>query len=109
MNIPGISNSILGSGLLPDLDGPRVRESSTPPEGVSRNQVAARPAVSPGNETVPAEAPPGTDPALWSVLSPAERSYFARMRSMGPLTYGPGSGNSGAPGVVQGGRIDVRV
>ncbi len=60
------------------------------------------------SETVPAEAPPGTDPALWSVLSSDERAFFARARAMGGVTYGPGT-RSRSAGVPAGGRIDVRV
>ena len=59
-------------------------------------------------DAVPAQAPEGTDPALWSVLTSEERAFFARARAMGPVTYGPGRGSalSGAP---LGGRLDLRV
>ena len=52
--------------------------------------------------------PPGTDPMLWSVLTAEERSFFARARSMGQITYGPGSRASDA-GIPRGGRLDVKV
>jgi hypothetical protein len=58
-----------------------------------------------GIDDVPAQAPPGTDPVLWGVLTAEERHYFARMQSTGPLTYGPRSANV-PPGLVRGGRID---
>lgn len=59
---------------------------------------------------LPAAPPPGTDPALWSVLSPDERNYFARLGAMGPLTYGrvlSGAINPATPS-VRGGRLDVK-
>ena len=37
---------------------------------------------------VPAEAPAGTDPSLWSVLTSEERAFFAKTAALGPLTYG---------------------
>ncbi len=58
---------------------------------------------------VPAEAPPGTDPALWSVLTSEERSFFANARPAGPLTYGPTNHGKVSPGVGLGGRLDLRV
>ncbi len=60
------------------------------------------------NGAIPAEAPPGTDPELWSVLSAEERQFFSRLQSSGPLTYGPGSANI-PPGLVRGARIDRTV
>ena len=58
---------------------------------------------------VPTDAPKGTDPALWSVLTSEERSFFAKARAMGPLTYGPGQDRGAAAGTLLGGRLDVRV
>lgn len=60
------------------------------------------------NEALGAQAPPGTDPALWSVLTAEERVFFSRMQSMGTLTYGPGR-KSAPPTVTRGGRIDLTV
>ena len=60
-------------------------------------------------EGVPVEAPPGTDPALWSVLTSAERSFFAEAQPEGPLTYGPTDRGPVSPGVALGGRLDLRV
>lgn len=65
-------------------------------------------AVAHRSGAVPAEAPAGTDPVLWSVLTSEERSFFTRARSMGQLTYGPGTRNR-ASAPPAGGRIDVRV
>ena len=60
------------------------------------------------HDPVPMEAPPGTDPMLWSVLTAEERTYFARTRALGQITYAPGTGGHNA-GLPRGGRIDVRV
>lgn len=57
---------------------------------------------------VPLEAPPGTDPALWSVLTAEERRYFAKMQALGPLTYGPRPATA-PPTLARGGRIDTTV
>lgn len=57
---------------------------------------------------LPAEAPPGTDPALWSVLTTEERAYYARVRSLGPLTYRPDSAATRTEAPVRGGRLDVK-
>lgn len=58
---------------------------------------------------VPAEAPAGTDPTLWSVLTSDERNFFAKTASLGPLTYGRIKASTHpAPPSVRGGRLDVR-
>ena len=66
------------------------------------------PATNPGT-ALPVEAPPGTDPELWSVLSADERVFFAKVGAMGPLTYGRMLSAQGpnAP-ALRGGRLDVR-
>jgi hypothetical protein len=59
---------------------------------------------------VPAQPPPGTDPELWSVLTQDERTYFAKLGAMGPLTYGrvlSGQLQPSAPH-ARGGRLDVK-
>jgi len=59
--------------------------------------------------SLPAEAPPGTDPDLWSVLSAEERVFFAKVGAMGPLTYGRMSAELQAqPSIARGGRIDFK-
>ncbi len=67
---------------------------------------------------LPSEPPPGTDPALWSVLTGEERAFFARTAASGPLTYGrisagvnalQGNAMAQAPlAAARGGRLDVR-
>jgi hypothetical protein len=52
------------------------------------------------------EAPAGTDPAVWAVLTSEERQFFARNAAMGPITYGRIINQK--PNAPVGGRIDVR-
>lgn len=59
--------------------------------------------------TVPPDAPAGTDPSLWSVLTTEERNFFAKTAAMGPLTYGRiKAGTHSAPPAARGVRLDVR-
>ena len=109
MSIQGI-NPYLNPALIPGID--RSRGSDEPiakPVEPRAPQVAVAAPQARAGEAVPLDPPPGTDPALWSVLTGEERAFFSRARSMGPLTYGRGSSNSDVPGVRLGGRIDVRV
>jgi hypothetical protein len=101
MSINGISNPLLatpGTVARPDATRPSAtRPQAGAPVGVRPNgsAPAARPALKSqapiaGHATqtvVPAEAPPGTDPTLWSVLTSEERSFFAKSAASGPLTY----------------------
>jgi hypothetical protein len=63
------------------------------------------------SQSVPVEPPPGTDPALWSVLSGEERAFFAKAGAMGPLTYGRvlQEMKTAQLPVSRGGRLDVKV
>jgi hypothetical protein len=56
---------------------------------------------------VSAAPPPGTDPELWSVLTPEEQQFFNQMAALGPLTYGTRQGQS-APEAPVGQRVDIR-
>ncbi|MBV9772409.1 MAG: hypothetical protein JO040_00570 [Gemmatimonadetes bacterium] len=53
-------------------------------------------------------SPPGTDPGLWGALSPEERSFFARIGGLGPLTYGRTAQGNASP-VFRGLHLDVTV
>jgi len=58
---------------------------------------------------VPAEAPAGTDPTLWSVLTTDERNFFAKTAALGPLTYSRIKAVSNpVPPAARGVRLDVR-
>lgn len=62
---------------------------------------------------IPVAAPPGTDPELWSVLTSAEREFFARSATQGPLTYTKVATSqrtaANHAATARGGRVDVRV
>ncbi len=62
----------------------------------------------PAQSSLPASAPPGTDPELWSVLTGEERAFFARVGTMGPLTYGRMTAAPAASPSMRGGRLDVK-
>lgn len=68
-------------------------------------------AKAPQTQNVPAEPPPGTDPALWSVLSGEERAFFAKAGAMGPLTYGRAfqEMKTAQLPASRGGRLDVKI
>ena len=109
MSIQGINGGFGAARFIPGLPRPENAEGAAARQADRAQARAASRAVASSAGAVPAQAPPGTDPALWSVLTGEERSFFARARSMGPLTYGPGASNDPAPGVRLGGRIDVKV
>jgi hypothetical protein len=86
-----------------------LRQAERPATPDRSAAIAARPAIASTPSTVPAEAPAGTDPALWSVLTSEERAFFAKTATMGPLTYGKiKSATLPAPPAMRGGRLDVR-
>jgi hypothetical protein len=100
-------STVRDSGVRPK-DAPGVSQSATLPAPAKSNGLTAAPGAS---ATLPAEAPAGTDPALWSVLTSAERSYFAKSQASGPLTYGRVMAERSAQPTlpaVRGGRLDIR-
>ena len=107
MSIDAIGGALTSPLYAPGLRPGGADEARVPaqPTTVAAPQHAASPRRA--SDAVPAQAPEGTDPALWSVLTSEERAFFARARAMGPVTYGPGhsSALSGAP---LGGRLDMR-
>jgi hypothetical protein len=114
MNLNGIGS--LPGMLRPTHTEPRTRVEngqngqSVPAPGTSVVRPAREvPPAAELNQTLPVEAPAGTDPELWSVLSAEERTFFAKVGSMGPLTYGHllNSARSDQP-VMRGGRLDVK-
>jgi hypothetical protein len=92
MSLNGVSGS--AAALLRPYEGVRPKVEQERPNGVAPQPQTARPTISgagllaPRQETLPAEPPAGTDPELWRVLNSAERAFFSKMTSMGPLTYG---------------------
>lgn len=123
MSINGISNPLLGNfGPLgrQDVARPQTDRAGTAP-GSAGSPVAAPaarptlPAQAPiagqggAHSAVPMEAPAGTDPVLWGVLTTEERTFFAKTAAMGPLTYGRVKAvTHPAPPTARGVRLDVR-
>lgn len=87
------------------------RQPSAPAEPATAEAASRNTRVTTGN-ALPAEAPPGTDPALWSILTRDERAFFARNAGSGPLTYTKIMRTDHSVlslgGAVRGGRIDAR-
>lgn len=114
MSIYGVGNSHFPRtpAQLPVRDGTRTPGQAiaptvpAPTKGIQQSPATAKPA-----QSVPAEAPAGTDPALWSVLSSDERAFFAKSGAMGPLTYGRAFQDmkSAQLPASRGGRLDVKV
>lgn len=87
--------------------GSQPRVDTPAPQHVDRTPDQARVAAS--QRELPVDAPPGTDPDLWSVLTGEERRFFAQTRAMGPVTYGKGNLGVAELALQRGGRLDVRV
>ncbi|MBA3917159.1 MAG: hypothetical protein C0516_01070 [Gemmatimonas sp.] len=131
MSINGINNS----PLLPNLGATRsdaARSGAANGQGLDRAALATQQGLARANaqananalkpqtpiagqqatqSPVSAEAPAGTDPAFWSVLTTEERNFFAKTASMGPLTYGrykAATAEPPAPPAARGIRLDVR-
>ena len=101
LRIPGAPNGVRGAYGLPPVTRPAPQKpvaAPAPAVEVGKLPSAARPAV---------DAPAGSDPALWAVLTSEERSFFARQAALGPLSYGPRSTAPVADAPL-GQRIDVR-
>jgi hypothetical protein len=120
MSLNGVTGG--GAALLRPYEGVRPKVDQERPTVVAPQPQAVRPTVAgagllaPRQETLPMEAPAGTDPELWQVLNSAERAFFSKMTSMGPLTYGrqttaatPGAGRAAEAPLARGVRIDVKV
>lgn len=73
-----------GTGSLGGTDG---RTGATRAAPSAATPAAAAPLGAP-QRSLPAEAPAGTDPELWGVLTSEERTFFAKAVQSGPLTYG---------------------
>jgi hypothetical protein len=92
-----------------------AQDRRTTPVAPDHSRPVGTPALNPA-ATMPAtaqsqslEAPAGTDPELWKVLSADERAYFAKVGAMGPLTYGRVVDSSRNVPSVRGGRLDVKI
>ncbi|WP_396205755.1 hypothetical protein [Gemmatimonas sp.] len=119
-------NGINSTPLLPNLGATRTEAART--QSAGNNGVAAQQGLTQARtanalkpqtpiagqgatqSAVPAEAPAGTDPALWSVLTAEERNFFAKTASLGPLTYSrfKEATTAQTPPAARGVRLDVR-
>ncbi len=113
MSIYGISNTNIPRtpSQLPIRDGsrPQVQQPASRPVQMPAQRGPQKPGAA--TQSVPVEPPPGTDPALWSVLSGDERAFFAKAGAMGPLTYGRAlqESTSAQLPAARGGRLDVKI
>lgn len=122
MSINGITNPLLanlGSIGRPETARPNAdRTGNAGQAGTAAATANARAALKPqapiagqgaAQSAVPAEAPAGTDPTLWSVLTNEERNFFAKTAALGPLTYSRIKAVApSAPPAARGVRLDVR-
>ncbi len=109
MSIHGINGPYNTPASRP---APTARPDHATRAGVPANAPApaTRAPAQAANAGVSVAPPPGTDPELWTVLTPDERAYFARLGAMGPLTYGrvlSGQPPAMAP-AARGVRLDVK-
>jgi hypothetical protein len=109
---PALS-AYLGTIQRPGTDAARGRgeQGAVQPAGTPATapRAGAVSIAAPAQPSLPATAPAGTDPELWSVLTGEERTFFAKLGSMGPLTYGRVMQAPNAPPTIRGGRLDVKV
>jgi len=119
MSISGINNASIQRPLtqpsVRDTGRAGVQQPATqrvPMQPAVQTPAAAnKQATGATQQSVPADPPPGTDPALWSVLSGEERAFFAKAGAMGPLTYGRALAamKSAQLPATRGGRLDVKI
>jgi hypothetical protein len=114
MTIPSITPALRDLALVrPDTAGSRPPIQRPQSEGTpaSSSTTTARLIAAAQNGTA-AQAPEGTDPKLWSILTSEERAFFARSATSGPLTYTkimmPNRTATPSAPAVRGGRVDVR-
>lgn len=107
---PALS-AYLGTIQRPGTDAARgrVEQGTVQPAATPTPRAGSVNIAAPAQPSLPAAAPTGTDPELWSVLTSEERTFFARLGSMGPLTYGRVMQAPNAPPTIRGGRLDVKV
>ncbi len=118
MSIYGIGSSGINRPAtnFPVRDNPRTQgqqpsTGAATPNPLVQQAPAKNTAASAAGQSVPADPPPGTDPALWSVLSGEERAFFAKAGATGPLTYGRAFSDMKTSQLPanRGGRLDVKI
>lgn len=119
MSVTGVNNALrdlLATRIDQTIGRPLTPQSQTggmPPAAGTPSSAATSTATSTATKSaLTPQAPEGTDPALWSILTGEERAYFANNSTNGPLTYTkimmPNKSSSSALPAVRGGRVDVR-
>ena len=107
----GNAGSLANTALRDQLVRNRAQTTAVAPSSTPRGPIT-KTASSPlaPDTSLSAEAPAGTDPELWKVLSSTERSFFAKVGAMGPLTYGRVINDASRPATpaMRGGRLDIR-
>jgi len=119
MSVTGVNNTLrdlLATRIDQTIGRPVDQQfpSGTAPANVAGAPGAAQSAAKPAAKSLlTPQAPEGTDPALWSILTGEERAYFANHATNGPLTYSkvmmPNRSASSALPAARGARVDVRV
>jgi hypothetical protein len=116
MSVTGVNNSLrdlLSTRIDQTIGRPLDKQETggTKPAAAGALTATTPKSANAKSALVP-QAPEGTDPALWSILTSDERAYFANNVSSGPLTYSkimmPNRSTSSALPAVRGGRVDVR-
>ena len=110
-NIGGVQPNRPQQPASPSTPDPRIDQRRAPGTVQAPTAPPSPNAAQAPGATVPTQAPAGTDPELWSVLSAEERVFFAKLGAMGPLTYGrvlSQAQQTSAP-TARGGRLDVKV
>jgi hypothetical protein len=118
MNVNGLPSSL--QSLLSAREQLQTQRTDAQSAAAAQAQRAGTapavnaPLAKPNTQTaaMSAQAPEGTDPALWSVLTSDERAFFSRVVTSGPLTYSKmAAANANRPAAmpsIRGGRIDFR-
>jgi hypothetical protein len=114
MSVTGINNSLrdaLAARIDQTIGRPIDQQPRPGAASATGTATPVAPKASPKSALTP-QAPEGTDPALWSILTTEERAFFANNVTSGPLTYSkimmPNRSASAALPAVRGGRVDVR-
>jgi hypothetical protein len=116
MSVTGVNNSLrdlLATRIDQTIGRPLDQQSHATGAAPSASGAAASSSSkSVAKSALTPQAPEGTDPALWSILTGEERAYFANSSTSGPLTYSkimmPNKSTSSALPAVRGGRVDVK-
>ena len=110
-NVGGIQTNRPQQPANPSAPETRIDQRRAPTSVPAPRTPSSPNAAPPSTAAVPTQAPAGTDPELWNVLSADERVFFAKLGAMGPLTYGRvlSQAQQSAVPAARGGRLDVKV